>query len=115
IGPIFSVVMPVLVRVTTCFLGRPTTTFPKLTLLGEAINVADVTGFTVRLRGVVFVREPDVPEIVSGAVPVAAVADAVKVSKLLVVAGFGLKSAVTPLGSPEAERVTLPEKPFDGV
>lgn len=40
-GPMFSIVKPVLVRVTTCFLGRLTTTFPKLTLLGEAINVAD--------------------------------------------------------------------------
>jgi hypothetical protein len=113
IGPIPSIVDPVLVRVTTCFLGRPTTTLPKLTLVGEAINVPDWS--TVRLRGVVFVREPDVPEIVSGAIPVVAVAEAVKVSTLAVVAGFGLKSAVTPLGSPKAERVTLPEKPFCGV
>jgi len=47
-------------------------------------------------------------------VPVAAVALAVKVSVLVVAAGLGLKDAVTPLGKPDAERVTLPLKPFTG-
>ena len=47
-------------------------------------------------------------------VPVAAVAVAVRVSVLLEVAGFGLNPAVTPLGKPVAERVTLPLKPFTG-
>lgn len=87
-------------------------------LTEDAIDVLVLVlpkGFTVKLRGVVFVRAPEVPLMVTGTVPVVAVADADKVSTLLVVAGFGLKSAVTPLGSPEAERVTLPEKPFDGV
>ena len=38
-----------------------------------------------------------------------------RVSVLLLVAGLGLNAAVTPLGKPDAERVTLPLKPFDGV
>jgi hypothetical protein len=43
--------------------------------------------------------------------PVAAVLDAVRVSVLPVVAGFGLKLAVTPFGNPPALKVTLPVKP----
>ena len=39
---------------------------------------------------------------------------AVKVSVLAPVVGFGEKDAVTPLGRPEAERVTLPVNPFCG-
>ncbi len=69
----------------------------------------------MRLSGMVFVSVPDVPVIVTVTVPVAAVALAVKVSVLLLVAGLGLNAAVTPLGKPDAERVTLPLKPFDGV
>lgn len=61
------------------------------------------------------VKLPDVPWIVTETVPVAAVALAVKVSVLVVVAGLGLKFAVTPLGRPEADRVTLPLKPSCGV
>ena len=72
-------------------------------------------GVTVRLIVVVSVKLPDVPVIVTVAVPVAAVALAVKVSVLVDVAGFGLNAAVTPLGKPDAVRVTFPLKPFDGV
>jgi|SRR5208282_5337678 len=70
--------------------------------------------FTVRLSGMVFVSVPDVPVIITVTVPVAAVALAVKVSVLLLVAGLALNAAATPLGRPDAERVTLPLKPFDG-
>ncbi len=70
---------------------------------------------TARLSVVVFVSAPDVPVIVTATVPVAAVALAVKVSVPLLVAGLGLNAAVTPLGRPDAERVTLPLKPFNGV
>ncbi len=38
--------------------------------------------------------------------------EAVNVIELYVVAGFGEKDAVTPEGSPEMERFTLPVKPF---
>ncbi len=86
-----------------------------LTLLGLADSVKFGAGVTVRLIVVVCVKLPDVPVIVTVAVPVAAVALAVKVSVLVDVAGFGLNAAVTPLGRPDAERVTLPLKPFDGV
>ena len=48
-------------------------------------------------------------------VPAAAVVLAVKVRALVVVAGLGLKEAVTPWGKPDAENVTLPLKPFNGV
>lgn len=69
----------------------------------------------MRLIAAVCVRLPDVPVIVIVTVPVAAVALAAKVSVLVAVAGLGLKEAVTPLGNPDAESVTLPVKPFIGV
>ena len=37
------------------------------------------------------------------------------VKVLVVVAGFGLNDAVTPLGRPEANKLMLPLKPFRGV
>jgi hypothetical protein len=76
---------------------------------------AGIDPFTVRVSVALFVNAPDVPVIVTVTVPVAAVALAVKVSVLLVVAGLGLKAAVTPLGKPDAERATLPLNPFCGV
>ena len=69
---------------------------------------------TVRLTVVVWLRLPEVPVIVTVEVPVAAVLLAVSVKKLAAVAGFGLREAVTPLGRPEADKLTLPEKPFRG-
>jgi len=60
----------------------------------------------------VCVKLPDVPVMVTVAEPVVAVPLAVSVRVLEVVAGFGLKPAVTPLGNPEADMVTLPVKPF---
>jgi len=69
---------------------------------------------TVRLIVVVLVNVPDVPVICTVTVPGAATALAVRVIVLVEEAGFGLKVAVTPLGSPEAERVTLPVKPLRG-
>src|SRR5262245_46573463 len=58
---------------------------------------------------------PDVPVSVTEAVPVVALLLAVSVSWLVLVAGFGLNDAVTPLGRPVAESVTLPVKPAWGV
>jgi hypothetical protein len=51
---------------------------------------------------------------VTVAVPVVAVLLAVSVNVLVAVAGFGLKAAVTPLGRPDADKLTLPLKPFCG-
>ena len=58
---------------------------------------------------------PDVPVIVTVTVPLAAVVLAVNVAVLLEVAELGLKEAVTPLGSPDADKLTLLVKPFEGV
>ena len=54
---------------------------------------------------------PEVPVMVTVDDPVAAVLEAVSVSRLLPVVGFVPNEAVTPLGNPEAERVTLPVNP----
>src|SRR5207249_880872 len=59
-------------------------------------------------------RVPEVPVMVTVTVPVVAVGFAVSVSVLVVAVGLGLKAAVTPLGSVEGDRVTLPVKPFCG-
>ena len=64
---------------------------------------------------VVLVNVPDVPVMVTGNVPVAAVLVAVSANVLVDVAGFGLNAAVTPLGRPDAFMVTLPLKPFCAV
>jgi hypothetical protein len=53
--------------------------------------------------------------IVTAAVPIVAVLLAVSVNVLVAVAGFGLNDAVTPLGRPDADKVTPPLKPFCGV
>jgi hypothetical protein len=57
------------------------------------------------------VKLPEVPVMLMLAVPVAAVLLAVKVKMLEPVVGVVPKLAVTPLGSPEAASVTLPENP----
>ena len=70
---------------------------------------------TVRFSVVVWLRLPDVPVIVTNFVPVAAVLLALNVSVLLPVVLAGLNDAVTPDGSPDADKATLPLKPFCGV
>jgi hypothetical protein len=51
----------------------------------------------------------------TAAVPVAAVLLAVSVNVLVLAVLLGLNDAVTPLGRPEADKLTLPVKPFCGV
>lgn len=63
----------------------------------------------------VCVSVPDTPVTVTVAVPVVAVALAVKVSRLVPVVGLVPNTAVTPVGRPEADRVTEPVKPPEGV
>lgn len=89
----------------------------RTTEAGEAERVKFPTDTvsTVRLIVVVFISVPDVPVTVTVTVPVAAVLPAVRVSVLEEVAGFGVNAAVTPVGKPDADRVTLPLKPFCGV
>jgi len=60
------------------------------------------------------VRLPEVPVTVTVTVPTVVVSLAVSVSKLLPVVGLVANAAVTPLGRPEATRVTLPVNPFAG-
>ncbi len=63
----------------------------------------------------VLVKPPDIPVMVTEAVPVAAVLLAVSVNVLVLAVLLGLNDAVTPLGSPDADKLTLPLKPFCGV
>ena len=70
----------------------------------------------VRAKVVVSVRAPDMPVMVIVYCPTAAEALAVSVTVLswYPVMEFGEKDAVTPLGKPDAERLTLPVNPFKG-
>jgi len=65
----------------------------------------------VRATVVLAVRLPEVPLMVTVVVPVAAVLLAVRVSTLVPVVGLVPNAAVTPLGNPDATRVTLPVNP----
>jgi hypothetical protein len=85
-----------------------------VTLLGDAESVKFATGaaFTARETVVLFDKLPDVPVMVTVTGPVAAVLLAVNVKVLAVVALLGLKDAVTPLGRPVADKLTLLLNPF---
>jgi hypothetical protein len=73
------------------------------------------TNWTVRESVVVFVKLPEVPVMVTATVPVVAVLLAVSVNMLVFAVLLGLNDAVTPLGRPEADKLTLPLKPFCGL
>ena len=64
---------------------------------------------------VVRVKLPHVPLIVTGTVPVAGELPAVSVSVLVLVVELGLNNAVTPFGRPDADKLTLPVKPYCGL
>src|SRR5260370_37396873 len=64
---------------------------------------------------VVCVKLPKVPRTWTENVPMVALLPAVSVNVLVPVAGFGLKDAVTPRGRLEADKLTLPVKPFCGL
>lgn len=116
--------------------GRPdaeNVTFPVKPLIGEtvivlvpllpcttvsAVGLGDnekffADGFTVRPIVIVWLKLPDVPVTLISAVPVAAVALAANVRVVADEVASGLNEAVTPLGNPEAAKVTLARKPFD--
>ena len=61
---------------------------------------------------VAFDKLPDVPVIVTVLVPVVAALLALRVNVLALVVLLGLKEAVTPLGRPDADKLTLPLKPL---
>jgi len=97
-------------RVTVMVLA-PLEPCVRLTLLGAAESAKSGAPFTVRVRLVELVKLPEVPVMVTVAVPAVAVLLAESVSTLLVEVLLGLKEAVTPLGRPDAERLTLPANP----
>ena len=72
------------------------------------------TLFTVSETVVAVVNWPAVPVMVTLLVPKDAVPLAVNVNVLVFAVLVGLNDAVTPLGSPEADKLTLPLKPFRG-
>jgi hypothetical protein len=72
-------------------------------------------GFTVSEILVWLAKLPDEPVTVTVNAPMVAVALAVNVNVLVVAAGFALNDAVTPLGSPDADKLTPPLKPLCGV
>jgi hypothetical protein len=86
----------------------------RTTLPGVAVSVKVAVGTTVRLIVVVSVVLPEVPVMVTVAVPRVAEPLAVSVKVLVVVVLVGLKDAVTPVGRPEAIRLTVPVKPDPG-
>ena len=61
---------------------------------------------------VVLVKLPEEPVTVTVTVPAAAVLLAVSVNVLVLAVLLGLNDAVTPLGRPDADKLTLPLKPF---
>ena len=84
-------------------------------LFGEAVSVNLPNASTVRVSVVVALRLPETPLMVTVTVPAFAVLAAVRVRVLVGNAGFGLNTAVTPAGSPDALSVTLLLNPFTGV
>ena len=67
-------------------------------------------------RGKVTVElfEPEVPVIVRVLAPIAAVELAERMRVEYCVTGLGVNEAVTPLGRPEIDKLTLPVKPYSG-
>ena len=106
--PFCGVTVIVLVPVAPCAMVR---------LLGDAeiVKFGTGIGFTVRETVAVFDKLPEVPVTVTVTVPVADVLLAVSVNVLVLVVLVGLREADTPLGRPEADKLTLPLKPFCGV
>lgn len=64
---------------------------------------------------VVAVKPPEVPVTVTVKVPVVAAPAADRIKRLLAVAGFVPKAALTPFGRPEAVKLTPPLKPLSGL
>ena len=104
--PFCGVTVMVLVPVVPC---------ASVKLFGEAEKAKFGGAFTVREIVVVLVKLPDVPVTVTVTVPVVAMLLAVSVNVLVPAVLLGLKDAVTPLGRPDADKLTLPLKPFCGV
>src|SRR6267154_300164 len=83
----------------------------------QTVGRGSSTAVTVKLTVVVVgpTKPADEPVTVAVTVPVAALLLAVSVNVLVLVVLLGLNEAVTPLGRPDADKLTLPLKPFCGV
>ena len=92
---------------------RPPTTLDGFRVREEMVGRG--IGLTVRVKMVLLCRLLEVPVILTAKVPVVADPPAEKVSVLVVVVGLGLNEALTPLGRPDAERLTLLLNPFCAV
>lgn len=95
----------------------PLAPWTSVKVLGEAesVKLGVGTGLIVRETVVELPKLPDVPVMVTVDVPGAAVLLAVNVMVLVPVVLEGLKEAVTPVGRPEAAKLTLPANPFCGI
>lgn len=82
-----------------------------------ALGIADKVkaAITVRLIVVVCATVPEVPNIVMEVVPGAAVPPTVNDTVAVLVAGLGVKDAMTPLGNADVAQLTWPLNPLDGV
>ena len=69
----------------------------------------------MRANNVVFIKPPDEPATVIVTVPMAAALLAVSVNVLVLAVVPGLNDPVTPVGRPDADKLTLPLKPPCGV
>jgi len=76
-------------------------------------GVTVTVGVVLTTKGIVVVAvsAPEVPVMVTVAVPGVAALPAASVRTLVPVVGFGANDAVTPLGRPDAARFTLPVNP----
>lgn len=101
--------MPVTAGVNCCAWVALTTAAS----LGDKVTVT-LGAATVRFIGAVGARLPEVPVMVRVAVPIAAEVAAVRVNTLVVEVLDGVNNAETPDGSPDADNVALPVKPFCG-
>lgn len=70
---------------------------------------------TVSVKDALLLKAPETPLTAMGKFPTVAVLLAVKVTTLVPAALAGANAAVTPLGSPDADSVTPPLKPFCAV
>ena len=102
--PLCGMTVTVLVPLAPC---------AKLKVFGDADRLKVGGKATVSEIVAALLKLPTVPVMVTGNVPVIAVA-AVKVNALVLAVEPGLKEAVTPLGRPEADKLTFAVKPFKG-
>src|SRR5690348_10572340 len=92
--------------------AEPEAPCTTIKVFGAAERTKFPWGFTVREIVVVLVKLPELPVTVTVTVPTLAVPVAERVRRLLDVLGFVPKVAVTPVGRPDAAKLTLPLNPL---